>query len=86
MVSVGAESGLDDEISVDEVWDRMGKKLEHMLTSFAGNDVERTHLDAPEWMRMYTCVPPPAPACCCFCFPRCVFCCLTDRVLRFETQ
>jgi hypothetical protein len=42
----------EGEICVDEVWDRMGKKLEHMLSSFADNDV--THLDAPEWMRMYT--------------------------------
>lgn len=47
-VSMAAEG----EICVDEVWDRMGKKLEHMLSSFADNDV--THLDAPEWMRMYT--------------------------------
>ena len=33
----------EGEICVDEVWDRMVKKLEHMLGSFADNDV--THLE-----------------------------------------
>lgn len=45
---------MEPEICVDEVWERMGKKLEHMLGSFAENDVEHAHLDASEWMRMYT--------------------------------
>lgn len=45
---------MDAEISVDAVWEVMGKKLEHMLSSFAENDVEHAQLDAGEWMRMYT--------------------------------
>ena len=45
---------MDAEICVDAVWEVMGKKLEHMLSSFAENDVEHTQLDAGEWMRMYT--------------------------------
>jgi hypothetical protein len=49
-----AEHSMDAEISVDAVWEVMGKKLEHMLSSFAENDVEHAQLDAGEWMRMYT--------------------------------
>ena len=45
---------MEPEICVDEVWERMGKKLTHMLSSFAQNEVADAQLDASEWMRMYT--------------------------------
>jgi hypothetical protein len=48
------------QISVDDVWTRMGIKLEHMLTSFTEHS-GKAPLSAAEWMRMYTYAGPFTP-------------------------
>eukprot|EP01051_Picozoa_sp_SAG22_P010899 SAG22_NODE_1010_length_6043_cov_2.870962_5_plen_216_part_00 len=44
------------EIDLDEVWGRMGTKLEYLLTAFSEGELasRRTVIEGPEWMRMYT--------------------------------